>query len=47
MTASTLRQVEGFIQVKSVGAVQVKGVSQPVEAYRGHRCHVGADARPG
>src|SRR5205814_5872048 len=33
MTASTLRQVEGFIQVKSLGAVQAKGVSQPVEAY--------------
>jgi class 3 adenylate cyclase/tetratricopeptide (TPR) repeat protein len=33
MTASTLRQVEGFIQVKPLGAVQAKGVSQPVEAY--------------
>ena len=33
MTASTLRQVEGFVQVKSVGAVQVKGVSRPVEAF--------------
>src|SRR5262244_2504585 len=33
MTASTLRQVEGFIQVKSLGAVQVKGVSRPVEAF--------------
>src|SRR6266478_3255293 len=33
MTASTLRQVEGFVQVRSVGAVQVKGVSQPVEAF--------------
>src|SRR5215471_2516726 len=33
MTASTLRQTEGFVQVKSVGAVQVKGVSQPVEAF--------------
>src|SRR5215831_16149848 len=32
MTASTLRQVEGFVQVKSVGAVQVKGVSRPIEA---------------
>src|SRR6266436_2980970 len=33
MTSSTLRQVEGFVQVRSVGAVQVKGVSQPVEAF--------------
>src|SRR5437870_7776174 len=33
MSSSTLRQVEGFIQLKSLGAVQVKGVSQPVEAY--------------
>src|SRR5215467_9954644 len=33
MTASTLRQVEGFIQVKLVGAVPVKGVSRPVEAF--------------
>src|SRR5262249_18116375 len=33
MTSSTLRQVEGFVQVSSVGAVQVKGVSQPVEAF--------------
>src|SRR5262250_3474736 len=33
ITARTLRQVEGFVQVKSVGMVQAKGVSQPVEAY--------------
>src|SRR5215468_5024450 len=33
MTASTLRQTEGFVQVKSLGAVQVKGVSRPVEAF--------------
>jgi class 3 adenylate cyclase/tetratricopeptide (TPR) repeat protein len=33
VTASTLRQVEGFVQVKSVGAVPVKGVSRPVEAF--------------
>src|SRR5258705_3564604 len=31
MSASTLRQVEGFIQVKSLGIVQVKGVSQGIE----------------
>jgi class 3 adenylate cyclase/tetratricopeptide (TPR) repeat protein len=33
MSASTLRQVEGFIQIQSLGPVQAKGVSQPVEAY--------------
>src|SRR5262249_22064888 len=33
MTASTLRQVEGFVQVKAIGAVPVKGVSRPVEAF--------------
>lgn len=33
MTASTLRQVEGFVEVKSLGGVQAKGLSQPVEAY--------------
>ncbi len=33
MSASTLRQVEGFVQVQSLGPVQAKGVSQPVEAY--------------
>src|SRR5262245_9980784 len=33
ITAPTLRQVEGFVQVKSVGAVPVKGVSRPVEAF--------------
>ena len=33
MTASTLRQVEGFVQVESLGPVQAKGISQPCEAY--------------
>jgi class 3 adenylate cyclase/tetratricopeptide (TPR) repeat protein len=33
MTASTLREVEGFIQVKALGGIQVKGVSRPVDAY--------------
>jgi class 3 adenylate cyclase/tetratricopeptide (TPR) repeat protein len=33
LPASTLRQVEGFVQVKSHGTAQVKGVSQPVETY--------------
>ena len=28
MTATTLRDVEGFVEVKSLGAVQVKGVSR-------------------
>ncbi|HEU4341722.1 MAG TPA: adenylate/guanylate cyclase domain-containing protein [Candidatus Binatia bacterium] len=33
MSSNTLRQVEGFVQVRSLGAVQVKGISQPVEAF--------------
>src|SRR5215475_9623923 len=33
MTAPTLRLVEGFVQVKSVGAVPVKGISRQVDAY--------------
>ena len=33
MMASTLREVEGFVEVKSLGALQVKGVSRPVDAY--------------
>ena len=33
MMASTLREVEGFVEVKSLGAVQVKGVSRPIDAY--------------
>src|SRR5215468_10587129 len=33
MTAATLRQVEGFVQIKSIGMVQAKGVSRPIEAF--------------
>ena len=33
MSSSTLRQVEGFFYVQSLGPVQAKGISQPVEAY--------------
>src|SRR5215468_4740323 len=33
LTPATLREVEGFVEVKSLGAVQVKGVSRPVDAY--------------
>ncbi len=33
LTASTLRLAEGFIQVKPVGAIQVKGLSDRVEAF--------------
>jgi class 3 adenylate cyclase/tetratricopeptide (TPR) repeat protein len=33
LSPSTLRQVEGFVQVHSLGPVQVKGVSQPIEVY--------------
>ena len=33
MTATTLRDVEGFVEVKPLGAVQAKGVTRGVEAY--------------
>jgi predicted ATPase len=33
LSRSTFRQVEGFVQVESVGPVQAKGVSQPIDAY--------------
>ena len=33
LTTATLREVEGFVEVKSLGAVRVKGVSRPVDAY--------------
>src|ERR1043166_8984635 len=33
ISLTTLRQVEGFVQIKSLGPIQVKGVSQPVEVY--------------
>jgi class 3 adenylate cyclase/tetratricopeptide (TPR) repeat protein len=33
ISSTTLRQVEGFIQVKALGTVQAKGISRPIEAY--------------
>ena len=33
MTLSTFREVEGFVQVKSLGSVEPKGVSQPVQVF--------------
>ena len=33
MTGTTLRDVEGFVEVKPLGAVQAKGVTRSVEAY--------------
>jgi class 3 adenylate cyclase/tetratricopeptide (TPR) repeat protein len=33
MTAATLREVEGFVEIKSLGAVQAKGVSRLIDAY--------------
>jgi class 3 adenylate cyclase len=33
MTATTLREVEGFVEVKPLGAVQAKGLTRGVEAY--------------
>lgn len=34
LTAATLRQVEGYIEVDDLGAVQAKGFAQPLQAYR-------------
>jgi predicted ATPase/class 3 adenylate cyclase len=33
MTNSTLREVEGFVEVRPRGAVQAKGISRPVDAF--------------
>jgi class 3 adenylate cyclase/tetratricopeptide (TPR) repeat protein len=33
LTAETLRAVEGFVQVRALGAIPVKGLEQPVEVY--------------
>src|SRR5262245_34738643 len=33
MTATTLRDVEGFVEVKPLGAVQAKGVTRGIEGY--------------
>ena len=33
ITGPTLREVEGFVQVKEFGPVQVKGISRPVNTY--------------
>lgn len=33
ISASTLRQVEGFVQLQPLGPTRVKGISQPVDVY--------------
>ena len=33
MTADTLQLAEGYVQVKSLGPVNVKGMNEPVEVY--------------
>ena len=33
MTADTLREVEGFVEVRSLGALQVKGFSTAIDAF--------------
>jgi class 3 adenylate cyclase/tetratricopeptide (TPR) repeat protein len=33
ITASTLRLAEGYVHVKALGKIQIKGLSEPVEAY--------------
>ena len=47
LTAATARLAEGFVELRSLGRVPVKGLSQPIEAFdlRGRRC--GAHPAPG
>src|ERR687896_288107 len=33
LTAQTLRLVEGYVQVKPLGPILVKGIAEPVEVY--------------
>ncbi len=33
LTADTLREVEGFVEVRSVGSLQVKGFTNPIDAF--------------
>ncbi|MGE5220529.1 MAG: ATP-binding protein [Chloroflexota bacterium] len=33
LTADTLREVEGFVEVRSVGSMQVKGFTHPIDAF--------------
>ena len=42
MTADTLRLAEGYVQVKSLGPVSVKGMNEPVEVYEVTGRRVGA-----
>ena len=47
LTPSTLELVEGFVTVKSLGPVPVKGLAEPLEVLRGDRRRPGADPAPG
>jgi class 3 adenylate cyclase/tetratricopeptide (TPR) repeat protein/ribosomal protein L40E len=33
LTADTLREVEGFVEVRSIGSMQVKGFTNPIDAF--------------
>ena len=49
MTADTLSLAEGYVQVKPLGPVNVKGMSEPVEVYEitgAGRCALGCKPRP-
>jgi class 3 adenylate cyclase len=46
ITAETLREAEGFVEVKSLGAQQVKGFHQLDRSFRSHRCDGGAQSAP-
>ena len=47
LTADTLALVEGYVQVRSLGPVPVKGLAEPVEVFELLGAGVAADAPPG
>ena len=47
LTADTLRLAEGYVEVKPLGPVPVKGLGDPVEVYEAHRGGRGAIAPAG
>jgi class 3 adenylate cyclase len=46
LTADTLRLAEGYVEVRPLGAMPVKGLPAPVEAYEFTRAGSGARASP-
>ena len=47
LTPDTLALVEGYVQVKSLGPVPVKGLAEPIEVYEATRRGPAANAPPG